>query len=1028
MGNPVEDRGNHKGLGMILASEHSEDQGKPKETEAGHSDQNSNGDLAATLQKSSHGPPSDRGYSYTEALFTGTPLLNGRPFTTDRTQSSQGHVTDPDTTHTKQSDKAVKSYKGAGLVDPAADRGNDGNKIEGDVPVQKEVHTEEGVTGLTVNKNSKEGQLIGSLPSKEETNAETNFLSKSPAEAMEHVKNEYPVSRPSLDETRDKSQENNNRHQGRESLDSKLRSDNSVEEMHQFTETGKTQENFENNRSGSGHLVEENKIINQIPLRANVKSYDEESNLLGSSNFNHGHLVHPQADHALEQRQDEANQNMVTGITYSEKAHSLKQRQEESNQPLVTEDSGNTESSQKGESSGTTALDLQSNGFRSTEKGTNAVSPERLGDIQESKGSPMSSFKESGDRQTEFSHEVPGRHPADQTREQPLVPGVKEATKDLGKQPSERFNDSMSSSLGSTKPSKGVDGLERFITQLRPHKIIESAFDEDLAQRIVTGPSYQQDSHEALSKQLTEKPSTLVSYPRVDASQSSSRYREGSNPSDFNSHNHELIKDQGRLSVQESLPSIEVAPLGMVSGNLKESAMQLDTSNQLSSTNAVDTRPDHQSSLTDNTGSHQEEGNMETLQENLEHGTKTHTEPSDNLIRPPGYTSDKGEAYTNISSSYREGSNPSEFSSTNDQKTEGRGDNSASSWLVSSESTQRGPLSRNHKDETAQQGSSHQLSEGLVHGTPSEEGTYTNGKGLYREHQQVETLQNNAEHASETNPDSSVGSPAQITNQSKTHKQILPTFYHQKDSDPNIFNSREESIANEHGVQSLRVSSSSHQKHPNTQIQTSDQMIPVSRVDTGPINGDRNLQQQLLQNSVELDKGQNYASGDYSVRPTPSGQRGFEVGEPEHANDVSVENQPKGINKDQQQRESNSERSSEKLTNDQQKESDHDNMNQKIVYFFKMAKGIPLLNNRPAHDQDVQQNETHLTGYQSTGEVMKEDSHSNSVGEMVSQWRWQRKLKPSPTPVPSPVPSPSSGEAGGAIGGSSVNSNVPQGK
>ncbi|KAJ7374912.1 hypothetical protein OS493_005270 [Desmophyllum pertusum] len=168
MGSPVEDEHNHKGLGMILSSKLREEpdklkDGPSKEADHHHHHNKPDTDLAATLQTSSKGYPSDRGFSYTEALFTGAPLLNGRPFmASDRNQGHEnGHSIGPTV---NGHEKAADGYKGASFAELQVDKSNEHNKEEGSVQIQKEVHTEEGVSGLPSSRSQRKVSTLKNVP------------------------------------------------------------------------------------------------------------------------------------------------------------------------------------------------------------------------------------------------------------------------------------------------------------------------------------------------------------------------------------------------------------------------------------------------------------------------------------------------------------------------------------------------------------------------------------------------------------------------------------------------------------------------------------------------------------------------------------------------------------------------------------------------------------------------------------------------------------------------------------------------
>ena len=1115
LGNPVDDGQHHKGLGMILSSRHSEDTEKLKDTastenenqkpdEPYHSDAKTNPDLAASLQKSSTGFSSDRDYSYTEALFTGTPLFNGKPFReSDKAHSGHIHGNDPAIDElAKENQKNSESYNSAGQAEPSVDNGNEHNKGEGSVKTQKEIHTEEGVTGITVNNNPKEGQYL------EGRVHEANSFSETPENATENLEHQYS---PTLDESQFKSKD--------ETLENK-------EENHQpHIPEGPLQTDAQQGvNSVPSHM-----ITNRPPLKTAIKSYDEESHLIGSRFSNHGNLAHQGVDQGLEQRQHESNENIVTGPTEYGKTDHL---QTDGSQEKPNED-------------------IQSNRIESNEKDTNFVSQEGSGGTltsnldnenisHESKGIFISPRKEARNRETGIAYAVAGRVPAKQNQEQSLALDGKGTTYDAETIPNRNSNVSTRLPLASATSSKGDRNMESFINQLRPHKIIESSFDEELTQRIVTGPSSGQDRQD-LSKQANQKPLSDTFHPDERPLQSSSSYQEGSNPSDFNK---EFTKEQGEKSGQAPSSSSEAAPLGM-----KKTAAQQGTSNQIS-TSAVDTRLEPEE-LLDNTAN-QEQGNLGTLQETGEHGMQTHDV--------------QGGINTNISSSYREGINPPEFhhmkeqltssqrprprpisdeasvsSSGNRHNEEATHETSSqfSESAVDSRSTHEGSnplkfhymkeqLTSNHKsrprpssdevstsslsnrpneetpheisnqfsesavysrptheesnplnfhymkeqlasnhrprprpsfDEASASSSSNRsneeapheisnkFSESAVDGRPTQEGAFPNNNGFYKE------------------------SSGQTRNQSEANKEILPAFYHQERRLPSMIGPQKEGLANMQGVHSFEVPSlsseagrvasvNSNQTTSNVQRETSVHvMMSPNGVGTVLTNKDTSVHQhqETSQNSVEHVDQISYTPSDEKSTATenrPSDQREFEVGVPEQASEMSAEDQPKGAYKNQQQTDSSSARVSEGISHDHQNESDRDNKNQKIVYFLKMAKGIPLLNKRPVDDQHRKYKEAHGSGYQSTNDgIITEENKNNSVGEMISEditkqyrWRWRprprprrprpsyrpRRPRPSPNPYPGPLPSPSpspaSGGGGGALGGSSVDPNAPQGK
>ena len=160
-----------------------------------------------------------------------------------------------------------------------------------------------------------------------------------------------------------------------------------------------------------------------------------------------------------------------------------------------------------------------------------------------------------------------------------------------------------------------------------------------------------------------------------------------------------------------------------------------------------------------------------------------------------------------------------------------------------------------------------------------------------------------------------------------------------------------------------------------------------------PGNGETNSQQ-VSENSAK-EEGANDSWNFFKLTPK-SGSQEFAVGNPEHPGEVSVKQEPKVGNNNQKQPESN---------------MDHDNSNQKIVYFLKMAKGIPLLHNRPENDEEDNHNQVN-------SDSMKERERADSAGD----------IRPYSSPGPNSGLSPTAGREEGAIGESNVPINVRQGR
>ena len=950
MGRPVEDGHHRKGLGMILASQHSGDIAT-SEAESKHSDpapSSSNSDLSNTLQTSSNGSTSDRGYSYTEALFTGTPLLNGRPFTaSDRTPHSQGHATDHPIGILNANERITENVQGK-----AVDEDNDGSRADKNDQTQEEMHTDEGVKGVTVNKILNKGQYSGE---KSEDLSEDSSLRQSSKLGKENYEDGQPVPPHSLDK-QDKFETNRQAYRGRKLINNIIKSDNLPDEdVHEIMATGHTQENFDKENVGSsGQLREENKANKVIPLNTKVKSYDEESNLLGSNTLTHERFMHQQRDNPLGDQQEGFNQNIIS-LTENEKGpQGVKQQQEEIQQPqhmiTITEDSGMKQKVQKEDSSGKTP-DAKPHAMGSNLKETNPASTGNTGGVHESnKGSEtISPTNESPDGHSDYSHSASGQLTGGQMRQQTSDIDVNAPVEALRNLETGKLNDSTKGSSQKATKLTSDKIFENFLSHLRPHKVIESAFDEQLAQRI---PSEQRDPHEAHTRPLNEKPSSSVLYPGLDASHLSSTYREGSSPSDFKTQSQEPTKEIP--SIQESPSSTDTTSVYLTSSNFKGPTVQQEKAKL--STGAVSARLNQQNApLVNNPDGNNEQGNVDKIKESAEQTEKPYSSADENSTEPQRYSSPREQGFLNVLLSHYRQSNTANSSTANNLRAEDHGEHLVPSWSVRPESGQLGPLSGSDKEGATQE------------------------KNSYKENQAANDLQNNAEYASQESqgPTKSV----EDRNQREHNQEMPPTLDHRKGSG-----------VDEHGFQSSGLSGNTNME---TDVQSGSSFVltPSHGFGERPVNGETSSQQ-VSENSAK-EEGANNAWNFYKLRPK-SGPPEFAVGNPEHPGEVSEKDEPKVGNHNQKQPKSN---------------MDHDDSTQKIVYFLKMAKGIPLLHNRPENDMDDNHNQVN-------SDSMKESERADNAGV----------TRPYSSPSPSPGLSPTAGREEGTIGESNVPINVRQGK
>ena len=948
VGRPVDDGHHRKRPEMILASKHSGDIDTPN-AESKHSDpalSSSNSDLSNALQTSSNGSTSDRGYSYTEALFTGTPLLNGRPFTaSDRTPNSQGHATDHPIGIFNANDGITENSQGK-----AMDESNDGSRADENRQTHNEIHTDEGAKEITVNKILNKAQYSRG---KSEDISEESSSRQSSRLGIENYEHGHPVPPHSLDK-QDKIETNRKAYRGRKLINNIMKSDNLADEdVHEIMATGHTQENFDKENVGSsGQLRKENKVNKVIPLNTKVKSYDEESNVLGSNTLTHGNFMHQQRDKPLRDQQEGYNQNIIS-LTENEKGPQVvKQPQDEIQQPqhmiTITEVSGMKQKVQKEDSSGKT-LDEKPYAMGSNLKETNPVSTGDTGGAHESnEGSEtILPTKESPDGHSDYSHSASGQLAGEQMRQQTSDIDVKAPAEALRKLEGGKLNDSMTASSQKATSSTSDYRFIKFLSHLRPHKVIETAFDKELAQRI---PSEQHNPHAALTKQPNEKPLSSVLYPGLDTS---STYREGSSPSDFKTQNQEPTEEIS--SIQESpSQSTDTASVYLTSSNLKVSTAQQE--NAKLSTNAVSGGLNQQNALlVNNPDGNNEQGNVEKIKGSAQQTEDPYSSASENSTEPQRYSSSREQGFLNILLSHYGQSNTTDSSTANNLPAGDHGEHLVPSWSMRPESGQLVPLSGSDKEGATQEKTSYKLK------------------------QVANELQNKAKYASQESQ-----GPTKLvedTNQREHNQEIPPTL-----------DQRKGSSVDEHGFQSSGLSGNTKME-TDAQSGSSLDLTPSDGFSARPVNGETSSQQ-VSENSAK-EEGANNASNFYKLTPK-SGPQEFEVGNPEHLGEVSMKHEPKVGNNNKKQPESN---------------MDHDNDNQKIVYFLKMAKGIPLLHNSPENDQE----DNH---HQVNSDAMKESGRADSAGD----------IRPYSSPGSNPGLSPTAGREEGTIGESSVPIKVPQGK
>lgn len=1144
MGNPIEDEHNRKGLGMILSSklrgESDKLNGEPsKGTHHHHHHHNKPGtDLAATLQTSSEGYPSDDGYSYTEALFTGAPLLNGTPVSeSDRTQERDRN-------------------KGTGFAKLQADKSNDHTKEEDSVQIQKEVHTGEGVVGIAVNEKPKENQHFQTSPSSEvgkevqknTENYDANQQSSSNAspynsksERLENAKYTQ-IHEVSGDLSQMKHlkatplsgnyKEANNHYQHRGKSAENPLSDRPVEQVHQILVTGKTQENFAGNVDGTGPFAGEEQVNNKLSDKINVKSYDEESNLLVSSVYNQGRFVEKQGYRVGGQQHHEFHSNITTGPTeYERPANSL-------HQPSMDELPKGVEPSEK-ESGTSPAL---SNGFGTNEE----ISKLGNKNIQlQSEFIPTSTAIDAENGKVDTSYEQLGRQPLHQNHEHtegasgPPNMNNHANTGDQNsrvalesrKIPIEKTNESMTMPLQSSTQNEGDSRVDEFINQLRPHKIIESSFDQELTRKITTGPSQGESNH--ATPMQSAIPDNTFSVEKSEEHDSSNitppslPFREGSSPAESSNRNEDLTKDQREQSVEGSRTNPEAS-----NTNHNEIETQQDISQQMFPASAVDAPPQHEDTSTNDSFPQKEQ--EETSQSSVEHERNKNEESSASSINSLGQASIPNGATNEISSSrpYGEGSISTAFSHQNKElpndrsseeseamrqkgtldklpdhestfangvdspqpqealessiapgvdtnvassdssvKSQGHtenqreGDKEEQSSLSDREGSnpkmfghENGELQQNVEQQPveasissseagSEAGEDFPLRSSQMEGTKQKDTSNgvsstdsDNGANLNQEQQPVDSLQSSTEHQTATNfgsSDTSDQNESLEKEQRQQSDEALPP------------------VSESNRVRPL----SSSNMDSTTQSETSDHMLSSNKVDNKPDHEDRFINDASLhqeEQSMEISPSDAQSrpntsekpveSSQNSPRPTGLGYKPHEVnvGTPEEGNVMPVADNSKELIEGQKLmpflgiRNDTREPSEERQNSQLNKENEHDNRNQKIVYFLKMAKGIPLLNSRKTtHYVEHRIDSTPERGPQVNGRRRYPWSWQYNLrrpnrpawGQRLRRPRQGRRPRYRYRPTlaqPSPSPSPSIG-GGGALGGSSTNSNEPQG-
>ena len=441
-------------------------------------------------------------------------------------------------------------------------------------------------------------------------------------------------------------------------------------------------------------------------------------------------------------------------------------------------------------------------------------------------------------------------------------------------------------------------------------------------------------------------------YPRLDASHLSSTYREGSSTSDFKTQSQEPTKEIP--SIQESPSSTDTTSVYLTGSNLKGPTVQQEKAKL--PTGAVGARLNQQNApLVNNPDGNNEQGNVDKIKESAEQTEKPYSSADENSTEPQRYSSSREQGFLNVLLSHYRQSNTANSSTANNLRAEDHGEHLVPSWSVRPESGQLGPLSGSDKEGATQE------------------------KNSYKENQVANDLQNNAKYAFQQSqgPNKSVDD----RNQREHNQEIPPILDHRKGNG-----------LDEHGFQ-LSGLSGHILMEKDAQSGSSFDLTASHGFGARPVNGETSSQQ-VSENSAK-EEGANDSWNFFKLTPK-SGSQEFAVGNPEHPGEVSVKHEPKVGNNNQKQPESN---------------MDHDNSNQKIVYFLKMAKGIPLLHNRPENDEEDKHNQVN-------SDSMKERERADSAGD----------IRPNSSPSPNSGLSPTAGREEGAIGESNVPINVRQGR
>ncbi|XP_022791688.1 uncharacterized protein LOC111330947 [Stylophora pistillata] len=1185
MGNPIEDVHHHKGLGMILSSKHGESEklkDTPSKEDLHHYSKQKSG-LVATLQSSLRGSPSDRGYSYTEALFTGAPLLNGVPFTkSGKTQTLQKGSSTEKTG--KGSDNPAHSYESQPSAKLNVDK-NGSYEGKGNDHVVKVSNTGHGFWGFSSHDTTKESHPLSDKGKGDHTNekdTQHQFIKPRPSLDVSPYKSDNKVPEPTkytkVDQTADTSSQIENLERNPSSVDRSYSNpmksyqyqheqpaktgvnDHPVERVHQILVTGETQENFPSDAFKTNPSVEEKTVNNKIPEKTYIKAYDEESHLLGSSVLHNGR----RSDHDIEGHRG-YNPNVITGSSEYWRTHD---KQTEYS-PLNT------------------VTDPSLGGVERLEKET-GVAP-----LEESRNASPNGFKiNEGVSQAENTpqQQHPGYHQHNNNYGQHIASHLKDGGESDNQEyvnaykarqtPKLKSNDSFTMRLESSTPSQGSPGFGSLVNQLRPHKIIESAFDEELTHRIIMGPSYEQSGHSFPKKPSTEKQTNDIqlqsgshntfSNGNSEEGESTSflPYREGDSRASHSQENEKLPKPENEARNEPSPPisgavtdespnnsqneeeTLHITSdrpfLGIVAHQRpkQDNSFTNDVSSQKESTeeskNGAEHEPDanyeagqitgkegrqpldqHEAAETMPQISNGEENNTAT--NNLEHAmlSKDQGQPSAEV------TSQRDTSHYRLSGKAVDTTSNYENTDTNSQETQQKPDEQTDTLQGSS--VTRDPGSNNEPTDTRDPGlnneptdhsykfqqrlSNEQESYKENQGLPQHgEGVQLNNFGhtdsgdlsveassptdeksdnpsLYSHHEKVEHQDRYIE-GSSANPVQEQESIQGVQQQESSP--VGNEREHGVNSDNSNFseNSPSRGETNEENfnleAQKQETFGNSNADFAHGQVEQLEEAISPARVELSSGSNTETLTEQETSHQPEhkesFSQGFSKQDEEKSTKPliisseqeTVSTDRAsdsteqnalhdkqiqIKVGNPEEGGEIPKADQSKDDDEGKvlipfYRAKTHNQKTSQEIESNQSKGNDQENRNQRIVYFLKMAKGIPLLNTRKvAHHPERNNAGNREPGEHSTNKVMNQDPRIESTPETDVDvnggrrypWSWQRKpsrlpssqtsegqrpspsssQRPQPEPYPSPSPSPPSG-GGGALGGSSVNSNEPQ--